>query len=113
MSSPEDARGRPERASGAAIDQALNDLPGWFREGNELRCRYRLPRFIDAVEFTNRMAQLAERLQHHPEWKVAYRQVDVATTTHDADGLTALDLELAAGLVVLAVEMDAEVLSNG
>ena len=103
---------RPALASDAEIDRALDGLPGWVREGQELRCRYMLPAFVDAVAFTNRIAAIAERMQHHPEWTVAYRRVDLLTTTHDAGGLTGLDLQLASSIAELAAEMNARVLSD-
>jgi 4a-hydroxytetrahydrobiopterin dehydratase len=71
-----------------------------------------LPRFVDAVAFTNRIAEVAEQLQHHPEWTVAYRRVDLTLTTHDAGGLTNLDLQLANRIVELAAELSAQVSSG-
>ena len=103
---------RPALASVGEVDRALDDLPGWVREGQELRCRYMLPGFVDAVAFTNRIADVAEQLQHHPEWTVAYRRVDLSTTTHDAGGLTELDLQLASKIAELSAEMNARVLSD-
>ena len=103
---------RPALASVVEIDRALDELPGWVREGQELRCRYMLPAFGDAVAFTNRIADIAEQLRHHPEWTVAYRRVDLLTTTHDAGGLTGLDLQLASRIAELGAEMNARVLSD-
>jgi len=94
------------------IDAALAGLPGWVRVGKELRCCYVLPRFVDAVAFTNRIAEVAEQLQHHPEWTVAYRRVDLSMTTHDAGGLTSLDLQLAGEIVELADELNAQIPSG-
>ena len=53
------------------------------------------------------IAAVADELVHHPEWRVAYRRVDLLTTTHDADGLSQLDLDLAARIVALAAELGA------
>jgi 4a-hydroxytetrahydrobiopterin dehydratase len=103
---------RPPLASTEDIDAALGGLPGWVRVAKELRCHYVLPRFVDAVAFTNRIAEVAEQLQHHPEWTVAYRRVDLTLTTHDAGGLTNLDLQLANRIVELAAELSAQVSSG-
>src|SRR5688572_6089896 len=82
-------------ASDAEITAALAALPGWTRDGHELRATYRFATFAAAVAFTQRVADAAERANHHPEWTVRYRSVDVRTTTHDSGGITAADLDLA------------------
>ena len=85
----------PPLATDAEIAAALAALPGWSRHGNELRATYRFATFAAAVAFTQRIAEAAEQANHHPEWTVRYRNVDVRTTTHDAGGITGLDLALA------------------
>lgn len=95
------------RLADAVVDEALQELPGWERVGSELRCRYGLPKFPGAVAFTVAIAEVAEELQHHPEWTVAYTQVSLAMTTHDAGGLSQRDLDLAARIVALAGEHSA------
>ena len=100
----------PERLSAEHVDRALDALPGWTREGDELCCEYQLPSFVDAVQFTNRVADVAELLVHHPEWTVRYRRVALRTTTHDAGGLTRLDVDLATRIAAIALELGAEVL---
>jgi 4a-hydroxytetrahydrobiopterin dehydratase len=92
----------PELLSEAALQQALAALPGWRRQGAWLCVGYRFPSFRAAVAFTQQLAELAEAQQHHPEWTVTYRFVDVRTTTHDAGGLTMRDVELARAITVLA-----------
>ena len=51
--------------------------------------------FVEAFGWMTRMALWAEKLNHHPEWSNVYKTVDVTLTTHDAGGLTALDVKLA------------------
>jgi 4a-hydroxytetrahydrobiopterin dehydratase len=58
--------------------------------------------FIDAFGFMTRAAIWAEKWNHHPEWSNVYKTVDVTLTTHDADGLSALDAKLGAKLDALA-----------
>lgn len=96
------------RLENAAIDAALAELPGWSRVGDELRASWRFASFAAAVAFTNAMAELAEARQHHPEWRVAYRRVDVATTTHDVGGLSDRDVGLAQQVSALAARVGAE-----
>ena len=97
----------PTRASDEQVAAGLARLPGWRRVGDELHVSYELPTFAAAVEFTVKIAAVADELVHHPEWRVAYRRVDLLTTTHDADGLSQLDLDLGARIVALAAEAGA------
>jgi 4a-hydroxytetrahydrobiopterin dehydratase len=95
----------PELLSEAALQQALVALPGWRRRGPWLGIGYRFASFRGAVAFTQQLAELADSQRHHPEWTVTYRFVDVRTTTHDAGGLTARDVELARAISELAAAM--------
>jgi len=90
------------RLPDAEVDAALPALRGWRREANELRCSYRFASFAAAVAFTQRIAPLAEEMNHHPAWTVRYRLIEIATVTHDVGGLTRLDLQLAQRLANLA-----------
>jgi len=58
--------------------------------------------FVEAFGFMTRAAIHAEKLNHHPEWSNVYKTVEVTLTTHDADGLSALDATLGAKLDKLA-----------
>ena len=51
--------------------------------------------FTDAFAFMTRVALLAERLDHHPDWRNVYKQLDIRLSTHDVGGLTTLDLQMA------------------
>jgi 4a-hydroxytetrahydrobiopterin dehydratase len=79
----------------AALDAALASLPGWHVRGGKLLREFRFADFGQAFAFMTRVAAAAERLDHHPDWSNAYNRVTVALVTHDAGGLTALDVELA------------------
>jgi 4a-hydroxytetrahydrobiopterin dehydratase len=87
---------------------ALAALPGWRSHDGELRASYRFPKFEAAVAFTLQIAEAAAAANHHPEWTVRYRVVDVVTTTHDSGGITALDLDLARTIHTLAVSARGE-----
>jgi 4a-hydroxytetrahydrobiopterin dehydratase len=87
---------RPEKIGAAA---ALKDLPGWEAAAGDRDAIHRSYRFADfnaAFGFMTRAALLAEKLDHHPEWTNVYSRVDVTLATHDANGVTALDVQLAA-----------------
>ena len=72
---------------------ALGD--NWKESEGKLRRTYRFPDFVTAFGFMSEVALVAERMNHHPEWFNVYGRVEVALTTHDAGGITALDFELA------------------
>lgn len=88
---------RPSRLSPEERAAALASLPQWsLVEGRDaISRRYSFPDFSAAWGFMARAALVAERLDHHPEWSNVYNRVDVVLSTHDAGGLTALDIELA------------------
>jgi 4a-hydroxytetrahydrobiopterin dehydratase len=79
------------------LADALAQLPGWAAvSGREAVHRsFRFTDFKSAFGFMTQAALKAEQLDHHPEWSNVYNRVEVTLTTHDAGGVTALDLELA------------------
>jgi 4a-hydroxytetrahydrobiopterin dehydratase len=86
---------RPDRIGAAA---ALERLPGWVAvqgERDAIRRTYRFADFNAAFGFMTRVALMADKLDHHPEWFNVYNRVDVLLATHDADGVTELDVKLA------------------
>ena len=92
------------RPAKIGVDQALAQLSGWrAAEGREAICKaYRFKDFRQAFAFMTRVALAAERLDHHPEWFNVYKTVEVTLSTHDAGGLTELDLKLAEAMDRLA-----------
>lgn len=85
------------RPSKIGAQAALGHLPHWrAAEGRDAITRaYRFADFKTAFAFMTRVALKAEQMDHHPEWSNVYNRVDVLLATHDADGVTTLDLELA------------------
>ena len=79
----------------AEIDQRLQALPGWARDGKAIRRTYSFGSFQDAIAFVNRVAELAEKQDHHPDILVEYRKVTLTLSSHDVGGLTGRDLRLA------------------
>ncbi len=76
---------------------ALATLPGWEHEPTRdgIRRRYRFADFPTAFGFMARVAILAEKADHHPEWSNVYDRVDILLTTHDCGGLSERDIALA------------------
>lgn len=73
------------------------DEAGWgaVPDRDAIRKVWRFRNFSEAWGFMARAALAAEKLNHHPEWKNTYNVVDVTLSTHDAGGLTLLDVKLA------------------
>ena len=71
-------------------------------ERDAIRKQYRFANFVEAFGWMTRVALHAERLDHHPEWSNVWNRVDVTLITHDCDGLSALDIRLAARMDALA-----------
>lgn len=81
-----------------AIASLPRTLPGWrfdTQRGGTLQREFVFDDFVTAFGFMAQVALAAERLNHHPEWSNVYNRVAMTLTTHDAGGLTELDLELA------------------
>jgi 4a-hydroxytetrahydrobiopterin dehydratase len=85
---------RPARIGAAA---ALARLPGWSAvDGRDAIAKtFRFPDFNTTFGWMARVALMAEKLDHHPEWFNVYNRVDVVLATHDANGVTELDVTLA------------------
>jgi len=87
-----------------AVQAALARLPGWTLDPQRpaLRRQFVFADFGAAFGFMTQVALLAERMNHHPEWCNVYNRVDVVLTTHDAGGVTALDVDMAQAMNALA-----------
>jgi 4a-hydroxytetrahydrobiopterin dehydratase len=85
-----------------SVDQRLEALPGWRRDGDEIVKTYELPSFPEAIAFVTRIADLAEQADHHPDLDIRYRKVRVALSTHDQGGVTDKDFALAAEIETAA-----------
>ena len=86
-----------ERLAGAAREAALREIAGW-REAEDrdaIQKEFRFADFNAAFGFMSRVALMAERMDHHPEWFNVYNRVEITLSTHDAGGLSARDIALA------------------
>jgi 4a-hydroxytetrahydrobiopterin dehydratase len=97
---------RPPRLAAADIATALAGLPDWTLSpnGNAITRTFTFKDFSAAFGFMARAALAAEKLDHHPDWTNVWNRVAVTLTTHDAGGLTALDMQLAGVLSALAAQ---------
>jgi 4a-hydroxytetrahydrobiopterin dehydratase len=83
------------KATEAEIQKAIAELGSWTVEHGKLHREYRFRDFVQAFGFMAQVALLAERAAHHPEWFNVYNRVVVDLTTHEAQGITQKDLDLA------------------
>jgi len=84
------------RLGPAEIQQLLPQAPGWKVVSDKLERRFEFPDFRKAMTFVNRMADVANAEDHHPDFAVHYNKVDVSVWTHAIGGLSENDFILAA-----------------
>lgn len=86
------------RPAKIGADAALAQLLGWAKvdgDRDAISKTFKFADFNEAFGFMTRVALMADKLDHHPEWFNVYNRVEVVLTTHDADGVSALDVRLA------------------
>ncbi|MCB0276950.1 MAG: 4a-hydroxytetrahydrobiopterin dehydratase [Calditrichaeota bacterium] len=86
---------RPSKLDPQEIDARLQNLPGWTTQNGSLHRHFQFDTFVEAFGFMARVALLAEKMDHHPDWSNVYNRVMINLNTHDAGGITELDFELA------------------
>ncbi|MDX3910121.1 MAG: 4a-hydroxytetrahydrobiopterin dehydratase [Sphingobium sp.] len=92
-----------EKLDDALRAVALNDLPDWtpVNDPDGISRTFSFASFVEAFGFMTRVALLAEKADHHPEWSNVYNRVHIMLTTHDAGGLSQRDVDLAAQINAL------------
>jgi 4a-hydroxytetrahydrobiopterin dehydratase len=79
---------------------ALKKLKGWkeTKGGEAIARSFKFKDFNEAFGFMTRVALLADKMDHHPEWFNVYNKLDVTLSTHDAGGVTQNDIDMAAAM---------------
>jgi 4a-hydroxytetrahydrobiopterin dehydratase len=77
------------------IEARLSEFPEWSQNGDSLQRTFGFDNFAGAMLFVNRVADLAEHHQHHPDIMIRYNKVTLTLSTHDAKGITENDFDLA------------------
>ena len=83
------------------IDSRISKLGGWSLEDNTLTRKYKFANFAESLAFVNRVGEIAESADHHPDIKFGWGYAEVSTTTHDRGGVTDLDIALASKIDAL------------
>ena len=85
-----------EKLSSNDIKKRLDQLGnGWKTEGDYIYKAFHFADFVDAFGFMTKVAILAQEMNHHPDWSNVYRDVQVKLSTHDVNGISDLDFDLA------------------
>ena len=77
------------------LDKFLKDNPSWILENKTIKKEFIFDNFVDAFGFISKVALLSEKMDHHPNWQNTYNNVKIELTTHDIDGVTINDINLA------------------
>ncbi|MBM4008206.1 MAG: 4a-hydroxytetrahydrobiopterin dehydratase [Planctomycetes bacterium] len=83
------------RLKDAEVESRMRSIPAWKRTGDLIEREFTFPDFVAAMRFVNRVAEEAERSQHHPDIHVLYNRVRLGYSTHDAGGLSERDFTAA------------------
>jgi 4a-hydroxytetrahydrobiopterin dehydratase len=88
------------KASDSEIEAGLAALPGWARATGRpaITRTFKWADFNEAWGFMNRVALIAEKMDHHPDWTNVWNKVEITLTTHDAGGVSEMDFKLAAAI---------------
>lgn len=78
------------------LDNFAKKVPEWEIDGDNLIRTFEFDEFMEAIDFVNSVAEIAEEAQHHPDIDIRFNTVVLTLTTHDLGGLTKADFEVAA-----------------
>ena len=93
----------PAKLSAAEVARRLSALPGWSANGEAaIRRAFKFAGHIEAVGFVVRVAMAAEVMDHHPDLRIVYNNVEIVLSTHSAGGVTEKDFALAERIDALA-----------
>ncbi len=87
-----------EKISEEKIKSSIEKLEGWSYSHNTITKSFEFKDFSETFSFMIRVALLAEKMDHHPEWSNVYNKLTIKLSTHDAGGVTNKDVELATGI---------------
>lgn len=92
-----------DRLTDEALDAAVGECKGWSlrSDGLAIERRFEFADFSEAFGFMARVALLAEKADHHPEWRNVWNRVEITLTTHDAGGVSQRDIDMAGAIAAL------------
>ena len=86
-----------DKLSDPQIEKELQALDGWKHHESKpaIHKTFKFKNFNEAWGFMSRIALIAEKMDHHPEWSNTYNRVEITLTTHDAKGISQRDIDMA------------------
>lgn len=90
-----------KKLNSAEIDEKLADLEDWKAENDVLSKRFEFKNFAEALEFVNKVGEIAERRDHHPDIYFGWGYAEINLTTHDRGGITDFDFVVAKEIAAL------------
>lgn len=84
-----------KKLSDEEVNRTLEQLDGWTLDGDRIKRRFEFTNFAESLAFVSKVGAIAEQLDHHPDITFGWGYAEIATTTHDRGGVTAMDLALA------------------
>ncbi len=84
-----------QKLSADQIQENIADLPSWSLNGDSLQRTFRFDDFVGSMAFVEKVADLAEEMNHHPDIMIRFNKVTLTLSTHDAGGITENDFTLA------------------
>ncbi|MEL6795458.1 MAG: 4a-hydroxytetrahydrobiopterin dehydratase [Planctomycetota bacterium] len=84
-----------DKLSESEIKAGLDSATEWSEVGGEIQRTFQFEDFLGSMAFVQKIADYAERVQHHPDILIRYNKVTLTVSTHDAGGITKLDFDLA------------------
>ena len=91
-----------QKLTDSEIAVHMKALPNWELGDDRIKRTFRFKDFVEAFGWMSSVALVAERMNHHPEWRNVWATVEVELSTHDAGGLTERDMKLAAAMDALS-----------
>jgi 4a-hydroxytetrahydrobiopterin dehydratase len=77
------------------LEKEIKNLEEWRRINKKLERNFKFKDFVEAFSFVTKIALIAEKMNHHPDIKITYNNVDIELTTHDINGISMNDIALA------------------
>ncbi len=94
------------KLSADEIAQKLKALPGWESKDNAISKMFKFKEFLHGIEFVQKVAEIAEGADHHPDITINYTRVTFSCSTHDAGGVTEKDIKLAENIEIAFKDLD-------
>src|ERR1039457_7536007 len=89
------------------VNEKLKALPGWEYKNNAIGKTYKFKEYLHGIEFVQKVAEIAEAADHHPDITINYTLVTLSCSTHDAAGVTGKDFKLADNIEIAFNDRDA------